>query len=180
MIDIKFLRENPEVVKENIRKKFQDSKLPLVDEVIELDAESRKTQQEADDLRANRNKISKEIGALMAKRDENTFLLDEFKEQAASFVATEDGSVGTKGFVTDHPLFAGKYDMIYCCGPKPMMLAVAKSAKAREIDCEVSLENKMACGLGACLCCVEETTEGNLCTCTHGPVFNINQLTWPI
>ena len=67
MIDIKFLRENPEAVKENIRKKFQDSKLPMVDEVIELDAESRKTQQEADDLRANRNKISKEIGALMAK-----------------------------------------------------------------------------------------------------------------
>ena len=65
MIDIKFLRENPEAVKENIRKKFQDSKLPLVDEVIELDKESRKTQQEADDLRANRNKISKEIGGLM-------------------------------------------------------------------------------------------------------------------
>ncbi len=65
MIDIKFLRENPEVVKENIKKKFQDGKLPLVDEVIELDRESRKTQQEADDLRANRNKISKEIGALM-------------------------------------------------------------------------------------------------------------------
>ena len=60
MIDIKFLRENPEVVKENIRKKFQDSKLPLVDEVIELDAESRKTQQEADELRASRKKISKE------------------------------------------------------------------------------------------------------------------------
>ena len=67
MIDIKFLRENPEVVKENIRKKFQDSKLPLVDEVIELDAESRKTQQEADELRASRKKISKEIGALMGK-----------------------------------------------------------------------------------------------------------------
>lgn len=67
MIDIKFLRENPEAVKENIRKKFQDEKLPLVDEVIELDAESRKTQKEADDLRANRNKISKEIGALMAQ-----------------------------------------------------------------------------------------------------------------
>ena len=67
MIDIKFLRENPEVVKENIRKKFQDSKLGLVDEVIALDLESRKTQQEADDLRANRNKISKEIGGLMAK-----------------------------------------------------------------------------------------------------------------
>ena len=72
MIDIKFLRENPEAVKENIRKKFQDEKLPLVDEVMELDAESRKTQKEADDLRANRNKISKEIGALMAqgKKDE--------------------------------------------------------------------------------------------------------------
>lgn len=67
MIDIKFLRENPEAVKENIRKKFQDEKLPLVDEVIELDTESRKTQKEADDLRANRNKISKEIGALMAQ-----------------------------------------------------------------------------------------------------------------
>lgn len=67
MIDIKFLRENPEVVKENIWKKFQDSKIPMVDEVIQLDAESRKVKQEADDLRASRNKISKEIGALMAQ-----------------------------------------------------------------------------------------------------------------
>nr|WP_308625903.1 serine--tRNA ligase [uncultured Eisenbergiella sp.] len=65
MIDIKFLRENPEAVKENIKKKFQDSKIALVDEVIELDKESRQTQQEADDLRASRNKISKEIGGLM-------------------------------------------------------------------------------------------------------------------
>ena len=67
MIDIKFLRENPETVKENIRKKFQDSKLPLVDEVIALDVESRNTKKEADDLRAQRNKHSKEIGALMGK-----------------------------------------------------------------------------------------------------------------
>jgi len=67
MIDIKFLRENPEAVKENIKKKFQDSKLPLVDEVIDLDTKSRKAKQEADDLRASRNKISKEIGALMAQ-----------------------------------------------------------------------------------------------------------------
>ena len=67
MIDIKFLRENPEVVKENIRKKFQDEKLPLVDQVIELDAQSRTAQKEADDLRANRNKISKEIGKLMGQ-----------------------------------------------------------------------------------------------------------------
>ena len=67
MIDIKFLRENPEIVKENIRKKFQDNKLPLVDEVIGLDKEARDVQGEADNLRANRNKISKEIGALMAQ-----------------------------------------------------------------------------------------------------------------
>ena len=67
MIDIKFLRENPDLVKENIKKKFQDAKLPLVDEVITLDAESRKAKQEADDLRANRNKISKEIGMLMGQ-----------------------------------------------------------------------------------------------------------------
>ncbi|MBQ8632019.1 MAG: serine--tRNA ligase, partial [Lachnospiraceae bacterium] len=67
MLDLKFLRENPEIVKQNIRNKFQDNKLPLVDEVIELDAEARKTQQEADNLRAERKKISKEIGALMGK-----------------------------------------------------------------------------------------------------------------
>ncbi len=67
MIDIKFLRENPEVVKENIKKKFQDNKLPLVDEVIELDQERRQTQQKADDIRASKNKIAKEIGALMAQ-----------------------------------------------------------------------------------------------------------------
>ena len=67
MIDIKFLRENPDVVKENIKKKFQDSKLPLVDEVIELDKEARAAQQEADALRASKNKIAKEIGACMAQ-----------------------------------------------------------------------------------------------------------------
>ena len=72
MLDIRFLRENPDVVKENIKKKFQDSKLPLVDEVIELDAKKRETQQEADALRADRNKLSKQIGALMGqgKREE--------------------------------------------------------------------------------------------------------------
>ena len=67
MIDIKFLRENPDIVKENIRKKFQEEKLALVDEVIALDAESRKAKQEGDNLRASKNKISKEIGALMAQ-----------------------------------------------------------------------------------------------------------------
>ena len=72
MIDLKFLRENPDVVKENIKKKFQDHKLPLVDEVIELDAKARAAQSEADELRASRNKLSKQIGALMGqgKKDE--------------------------------------------------------------------------------------------------------------
>ena len=67
MIDLKFLRENPETVKQNIKNKFQDHKLPLVDEVIELDAKARKAKQEADALRANRNSISKQIGALMGQ-----------------------------------------------------------------------------------------------------------------
>ena len=82
MIDIKFLRENPDVVKENIKKKFQDSKLPLVDEVIALDAESRRVKQEADDLRASRNKISKEIGALMAQKKK-----EEAEEKKAEVAA---------------------------------------------------------------------------------------------
>jgi len=67
MLDIKFLRENPDIVKENIRNKFQEDKLPLVDKVIELDAMARKAQQEADGLRASRKKVSKEIGALMGQ-----------------------------------------------------------------------------------------------------------------
>lgn len=67
MIDLKFLRVNPDIVKQNIKNKFQEHKLPLVDEVIELDAKARKTQQEADNLRADRKKLSKQIGALMAQ-----------------------------------------------------------------------------------------------------------------
>ena len=84
MIDIKFLRENPDVVKQNIKNKFQDSKLPLVDEVIELDAQARATQQEADDLRANRNKLSKQIGALMSqgKKEEAEEVKKQVTEQA--------------------------------------------------------------------------------------------------
>ena len=84
MIDIKFLRENPDAVKENIKKKFQDSKLPLVDEVIKLDAESRAVKQQADDLRANRNKISKQIGALMhqGKKEEAMAIREQVTKQA--------------------------------------------------------------------------------------------------
>ena len=84
MLDIKFVRENPEIVKENIKKKFQDSKLPLVDEVIELDAERREVMAKADELRANRNRISKQIGALMAqgKKEEGMALRQQVNDQA--------------------------------------------------------------------------------------------------
>ena len=67
MLDMKFVRENPDAVKQNLKNKFQEEKLPLVDEVIQLDEESRSAKQEADELRSNRNKISKQIGALMAQ-----------------------------------------------------------------------------------------------------------------
>ena len=83
MIDIKYLRENPEAVKENIKKKFQDKKLPLVDEVIELDAKSRAAKQEADDLRAKRNQLSKQIGGLM--KEGKKAEAEEVKAQVAAF-----------------------------------------------------------------------------------------------
>ncbi len=91
MLDLKFVRENPDIVKENIKKKFQDSKLPLVDEVIELDTKSRAAKQEADDLRANRNKISKEIGALMAqgKKEEAEEVKKKVTEAAARLAELE-------------------------------------------------------------------------------------------
>lgn len=88
MLDLKFVRENPDIVKQNIKNKFQDSKLPLVDEVIALDAENRTTQKEADDLRASRNKLSKQIGALMGqgKKEE----AEEVKKQVSANSAKTD------------------------------------------------------------------------------------------
>ena len=91
MIDIKFLRENPDIVKQNIKNKFQDHKLGLVDEVIELDASSRTVQQEADDLRANRNRISKQIGALMGqgKKEEAMALKEQVAKDAERLTELE-------------------------------------------------------------------------------------------
>ena len=86
---------------------------------------------------------------------------------------TEDGSMGEKGFVTQHSLLSSqRFDRISVCGPKPMMVAVARYAKASATDCEVSLENMMACGVGACLCCVTDTDQGHRCVCKDGPVFD--------
>ena len=91
MLDLKFVRENPEIVKQNIKNKFQDQKLPLVDEVIALDVENRKAQQEADALRSNRKTISKQIGALMAqgKREEAEELKNKVNAQAAALAELE-------------------------------------------------------------------------------------------
>ena len=119
---------------------------------------------------------------LLGARSANDLLqLDEFQKLGDVYMTTEDGSMGEKGYVTMHSVLnEQKFDRIYTCGPKPMMMAVAKYAAANDIECEVSLENKMACGVGACLCCVENTDEGHLCVCKDGPVFNIKKLLWQI
>ena len=103
MIDIKFLRENPDVVKENIKKKFQDSKLPLVDEVIELDALRRSVQQEADNLKASKNQISKQIGALMAqgKKEEAEEVKKQVAQNAAKLTELEAKQVELEEKVTN-------------------------------------------------------------------------------
>lgn len=116
---------------------------------------------------------------LGARRSADLLLLDHFRRYGRVFVTTEDGSAGERGFVNNHSVLQSEhFDRIQTCGPKPMMVAVARYAAAAGIDCEASLENMMACGVGACLCCVEKTTEGNLCVCKEGPVFNINKLLW--
>ena len=101
---------------------------------------------------------------------------DEFRPYGELYIATDDGSLGHKGLVISHPAFSEDYDMIYTCGPTPMMKAVASSAAKRGIRCEVSLENMMACGVGACLCCVTDTDHGHRCVCKDGPVFDITTM----
>lgn len=117
---------------------------------------------------------------LLGARSKSDILqMDNFLEYGQVYITTEDGSLGEKGYVTNHSILKKtRFDQIYTCGPKPMMVAVARYASAEGITCEVSLENTMACGIGACLCCVEKTHEGHICVCTEGPVFNIEKLTW--
>lgn len=118
---------------------------------------------------------------LGAKTAHDLLMLDTFKKYGRVYVTTEDGSEGEKGFVTNHTLLQKElFIRIATCGPTPMMKAVACYARQADVECEVSLENLMACGLGACLCCVEKTTEGNLCVCKDGPVFNIRKLLWQV
>lgn len=124
---------------------------------------------------------SKPTFLLGARTDKELFQLDQFATYGEVYATTEDGSYGEKGYVTQHSILNKiHFKRIYTCGPKPMMMAVGKYAKSKGINCEVSLENMMACGIGACLCCVENTTEGYLCVCREGPVFNINKLLWQV
>ena len=123
---------------------------------------------------------------IMGYRDDNTFLLDEFKEEAQSFVSSDNGAVGTKGTVVD----AIKENMleaevIYACGPMPMLRALKEYAEANQMECFVSMEERMACGIGACLACVcnskdkdEHTNVNNKRICKEGPVFNAKDIEW--
>lgn len=124
----------------------------------------------------------KEVTFLFGGRtSDDIVLLDQFRELGKVMVTTEDGSLGEKGMVTQHSLIReGKlaFDQVYTCGPDGMMKAIGRIASAEGIPCQVSLENTMACGFGACLCCITPTKRGNLCVCTEGPVFDLNELTW--
>lgn len=131
-------------------------------------------------------KCIKDMGAepvflLGARADKDLLELDDFAKIGRVCITTEDGSAGEQGFVTNHSILQREqFDMISTCGPKPMMVSVARYAHKVGVDCEVSLENKMACGVGACLCCVEKTTKGNQCVCKDGPVINIKNLLWEL
>jgi dihydroorotate dehydrogenase electron transfer subunit len=116
-----------------------------------------------------------------ARAKENLVQLTEYEQLGDVFITTEDGSQGSKGYVIHHPVmktFKPDFDLIYTCGPEPMMKVLAKYAANHGIGCQVSLENNMACGIGACLCCVTATHHGNKCTCIDGPVFDSKDLKW--
>ena len=129
------------------------------------------------------NSLGMRPDILMGSRTgEDLFDMDLFRSQCRNlFITTEDGSEGETGFVTHHSIFGStpfRYKKIYCCGPDPMMHAVAKLAGKLGISCEVSLENFMACGFGVCLCCITPTINGNQRSCVEGPVFDTKVLTW--
>lgn len=134
-----------------------------------------------------------DVNVLIGGRtSEDILMAEDYAAFGKVYIATEDGSTGEKGMVTAHSIIKGKreiatdyseisenatkFDKIYCCGPDGMMRAIAHIAELMNIPCEVSLENTMACGIGACLCCVVESNTGNVCVCTEGPVFDSKRL----
>ena len=131
-----------------------------------------------------KDKEAPKMTIVMGYRDAKTFLLEEFQEQAQTLVATEDGSVGTKGNVLD-AIREGKIqaDVIYACGPMPMLRALKEYAQEQHMDCYVSMEERMACGIGACLACVCNSKEkdahsnvNNKRICKEGPVFHAQEV----
>lgn len=124
--------------------------------------------------------MGKRVSILIgAKTKEQLFLVDKYREVADVYLSTEDGSVGEKGLVTENSIMREKFSAYITCGPTPMMKAISKVAIDKNITCYVSLENRMACGVGACLCCVTDTKQrGNVCVCTDGPVFEARDLNW--
>ena len=128
----------------------------------------------------NQNKIHPTI-LLGFRTKEEVSEIEEYSTFGKVLITTDDGTEGEKGRVIDHSIFQRQrldFRKIYCCGPDAMMKAVAKIARTHKTDCEVSLENTMACGFGVCLCCITPTDKGNERVCVEGPVFNINRLRW--
>ncbi|MDR0971497.1 MAG: dihydroorotate dehydrogenase electron transfer subunit [Bacteroidales bacterium] len=117
------------------------------------------------------------FNTLIGSRDTiQLFNKDKFSDLGPLHIATENGSCGFKGLVTEHPIMEEDFDAVYCCGPTIMMQKVASIMEKRNIPCFVSLEHKMACGFGVCLCCVVDTDTGNKRTCINGPVFLSSEL----
>lgn len=107
--------------------------------------------------------------------------IDLFNRFGKVYIATDDGSAGEKGVVTQHSFLrevSGDISVVYTCGPEVMIKAVALWAENNDIPCEASLETYMACGIGACLCCAQETVHGISHVCADGPVFNSKELVW--
>jgi len=123
-----------------------------------------------------------EVNFLLGARSKTDILqISEYERFGNVYTSTEDGTLGEQGFVTRNSVLkASNFDYIYTCGPTPMMKVIAAYATKTKANCEVSLENTMACGIGACLCCVTDTIDGHVCVCTEGPVFNITKLKWQI
>ena len=130
------------------------------------------------------NGVSKEDMTVILGYRDSTFLLNEFKKLATVYISSDTGSIGTKGTVIDAANEHGvNGDMIMACGPKPMLRAVKAYAYEKDVDAQISLEERMACGIGACLACVCKTTEVddhskvyNKRICVDGPVFRVEEV----
>jgi len=122
------------------------------------------------------------VVAMGAPCAERLVVRDHFEQVARRVeVATDDGSAGTAGFVTqlsERLLAEERFDMVYTCGPVPMQRIIAAQARAAGVPCQVSLERLMACGIGACLSCVVSTNDGRKRACVDGPVFNATEVVW--